>query len=457
MREEVKDYLKKVISKNKILEPICEIGSFRVKGQEKFADLRGLFPGKKYIGCDMRVGLGVDRQENVHYLTFPDNSIGTILMLDTLEHVANVYKAMDEVFRVLKPGGLVVISSVMNYPIHDYPFDYWRFTPEAFDLLLEKFEIHKVETDSQKDFPVGVYGFGIKGNNVEKNKYNFNVNLRNNNSVLTKIVHIIGKNKDVLEFGCSSGYLGRALLKKGCRITGIDINLSALNRARRYYEKVISGDIETLDFSKKLGNKRFDFLIFADVLEHLKNPKEALLKAHKYLRKDGLLIVSVPNIAHASVRLELLTGDFEYEKLGILDETHLKYFTKKSILRLLDESGYFIKNIDCTSMGLSKETIEKFFSSAGLKSDKLALNIFNQPESLAYQYLISASLIKPPGYSMRGVLSWPIKAINDTEVLFRKIENDARREINDIYSSRGWKFISFFHRIRKGIPILKDV
>lgn len=90
MRQEVKDYVVKIIKKHKILEPICEIGSLQVSGQEGFADLRHLFPGKKYIGCDYQLGTGVDRQENIHYLTFPDNSIGTVLILDTLEHTISV-------------------------------------------------------------------------------------------------------------------------------------------------------------------------------------------------------------------------------------------------------------------------------------------------------------------------------------------------------------------------------
>lgn len=171
MRQSVKDYLLRVIKRYPPLEPIYEIGSYRVKGQEEFANLRPFFPGMVYVGCDIRPGLGVDRIEDVHRLKIKSCSVGTILIMDTLEHVENVYQAMDEVYRVLKPRGMVIISSVMNFPIHDYPSDYWRFTPKAFELLLRRFDYYEVEFDGDPSFPVGIYGFGIKGE--EEKKRNF--------------------------------------------------------------------------------------------------------------------------------------------------------------------------------------------------------------------------------------------------------------------------------------------
>ena len=163
MRQSVKDYLVKIINRYPVLEPIYEIGSYRVEGQEQFADLRPFFSGKVYVGCDMRQGLGVDRVEDVHCLRIKRNSIGTVLIFDTLEHVEDVHQAVKEIHRILKPGGMVIMSSVMNFPIHDYPSDYWRFTPKAFELLLKRFDVYEVEFDGDSQFPEGVYGFGIKG------------------------------------------------------------------------------------------------------------------------------------------------------------------------------------------------------------------------------------------------------------------------------------------------------
>lgn len=171
MRQSVKDYLARIILRFPPLEPIYEIGSYRVEGQEEFADLRPFFTGKLYVGCDMREGLGVDRIEDAHCLKIKKSSVGTVLIFDTLEHVEDVHQAMTEIYRVLKPGGMVIMSSVMKFPIHDYPSDYWRFTPKAFELLLKRFFIHEVEYDGDPQFPEGIYGFGIKERSRKDLKY----------------------------------------------------------------------------------------------------------------------------------------------------------------------------------------------------------------------------------------------------------------------------------------------
>ncbi len=164
MRKENIDFLEKIIGRfpKYFQEPILEIGSFRVEGQEELANIRGLFAEKKFVGVDMRAGLGVDRIENIHALRIPSNSVGSVICIDTLEHVENIEKAMNEMYRILKPYGVIVIISVMNFPIHDYPSDYWRFTPQCFKRLLEKFEDVIVESDGDEKFPTGIYGAGIK-------------------------------------------------------------------------------------------------------------------------------------------------------------------------------------------------------------------------------------------------------------------------------------------------------
>jgi len=163
MRNNVKEFVQLVKTVVTIRDPIIEIGSFQVPEQIGYADLRPLFPGKEYVGCDMIPGAGVDRIENVERLSFESETIDTILILDTLEHVQNPFAAMDEIYRVLKAGGVVIMSSVMAWPIHDYPNDYWRFTPESFKLLLQRFQAKFVFFQGQKHFPHTVLGLGIKG------------------------------------------------------------------------------------------------------------------------------------------------------------------------------------------------------------------------------------------------------------------------------------------------------
>lgn len=144
-------------------EPVVEFGSFQVPGQDDISDLRIFFPDKKYIGADMRQGPGVDRVLNLHQIDLPDESVGTVLMLDTLEHVEYPRKAIDEVLRILKPAGVLILGSVMNFPIHDYPHDYWRFTPEAFRSLLKPFSHTVVVAAGESLFPHTIVGVGFKG------------------------------------------------------------------------------------------------------------------------------------------------------------------------------------------------------------------------------------------------------------------------------------------------------
>ena len=143
-------------------QPIVEVGSFQVKGQEFMADLRPYFPNKKYIGCDMRKGKGVDKIDNVEKLSFKNNSIGTVICLNTLEHVQNPIKAVEEMYRVLKPGGFLVLSSLMDFEIHDYPHDYWRFTPECFELLTRQFKNRLVGWEGRSGKPHSVYAIACK-------------------------------------------------------------------------------------------------------------------------------------------------------------------------------------------------------------------------------------------------------------------------------------------------------
>jgi len=111
----------------------------------------------------MREGPGVDKLLDLHDIDLPSESVGTILCFDTLEHVEYPHRALEQIHRILKPDGIAVISSVMDFPIHDYPYDYWRFTPEAFKSILKPFADSFVGFAGREDFPHTVIGMGFKG------------------------------------------------------------------------------------------------------------------------------------------------------------------------------------------------------------------------------------------------------------------------------------------------------
>jgi SAM-dependent methyltransferase len=142
--------------------PIFEFGAYQVDGQEGFADLRSLFPGRKYVGCDMRPGPGVDLVEDVTAINLPDASAGMVLCIETFEHVFEVRRGFDEVFRLLKPGGVFVVTSPLNFRIHGYPDDYWRMTPNCLRRQLERYAARLSGYQGYHAFPHTVMGVAIK-------------------------------------------------------------------------------------------------------------------------------------------------------------------------------------------------------------------------------------------------------------------------------------------------------
>ena len=173
MREIIRHLTKIVAETMPIAEPIYEFGSFQVPDQIGFADLRPFFLGYEYVGCDMRDGPGVDRILNLHSIELPDESVGTVLIMDTLEHVEFCREAMSEVYRILKPDGILAMSSHMDCPIHNHPADYWRFTPAGFESLLQEFPFSYVEFVGDELFPETVVGISCKGNLLEENLEEF--------------------------------------------------------------------------------------------------------------------------------------------------------------------------------------------------------------------------------------------------------------------------------------------
>lgn len=104
-------------------EPVYEFGSYQVEESPQDADLRPLFVGKDYVGCDMRAGPGVDKVLNLHAIDLPDNTAGTVFLMDTLEHVEYPHQAVSEIYQS-QPGGLLVMSSVLDFFIHETPYDF---------------------------------------------------------------------------------------------------------------------------------------------------------------------------------------------------------------------------------------------------------------------------------------------------------------------------------------------
>ncbi len=142
--------------------PVWEIGSYRVEGQEQHGDPRDLFPGVEYVGCDMREGPRVDRIEDVTHLSAADGSVGTVLCLNTLEHVFHTLDGFREISRVTAPGGMAIINFPFYFKVHDYPGDFWRITPMGMAEALAAFPYRIIGSVGYETTPTTVFGVGMK-------------------------------------------------------------------------------------------------------------------------------------------------------------------------------------------------------------------------------------------------------------------------------------------------------
>ncbi len=155
------------------------------------------------------------------------------------------------------------------------------------------------------------------------------------------ISSLVSSGESVLEFGCAKGELSEYLKNElGCKTYGIEISEKALEVAKAHLDGYICCDIENYEWEKSF-DVEFDTLIFADVLEHLRNPAKAIRRALSLLKDDGKIIFSVPNIAHADIILKLINNRFDYSDIGLLDDTHIHFFAKENLVDFCTEAKIF--------------------------------------------------------------------------------------------------------------------
>jgi 2-polyprenyl-3-methyl-5-hydroxy-6-metoxy-1,4-benzoquinol methylase len=177
-------------------------------------------------------------------------------------------------------------------------------------------------------------------------KYDYQIDLSQDNAH-TRVIRLVGTGKQVLELGCATGYMSRVLAEKfGCTVTGVEVSAEAAASARTACARVIVGDLETLDWSRELGTARFDVIVCADVLEHVREPARLLAALQPFLAPTGYVVASIPNIAHASVLAELLHGRFRYQPLGLLDATHVRFFTRDTIEECFEQAGLAVTHLE---------------------------------------------------------------------------------------------------------------
>ncbi|MCA1680831.1 MAG: class I SAM-dependent methyltransferase [Actinobacteria bacterium] len=202
------------------------------------------------------------------------------------------------------------------------------------------------------------------------------------------VVDFVSPGARVLEFGPATGYMSRVLRLRGCRISGVEVSPVAAAQAREHCEDVIVGDIEALDLEAAFAGQRFDAVVFADVLEHLRDPGRVLEQIRPLLADGGRVVASIPNVAHASVRLMLMLGEFRYRRSGLLDATHLRFFTRESVRDLFEAAGYDVEEWRRAVRELDNVEVRV---PGGAVPDEIRAWVLSQPEADTYQFVLRAA------------------------------------------------------------------
>ena len=163
------------------------------------------------------------------------------------------------------------------------------------------------------------------------------------NPDLLKLIPI--KSTKLIEVGCSSGALAREYkrLSPNCHYIGIEIDSHYTELAKRYCDQSFTLDIENADDKFWVKHSDRDCWIFGDTLEHLKDPWIVLKKIRGVIPADGSVVVCIPNAQHWSLQVKLSIGDFRYQDSGLLDRTHLRWFTRQTMIEMFEQTGFHVE------------------------------------------------------------------------------------------------------------------
>jgi 2-polyprenyl-3-methyl-5-hydroxy-6-metoxy-1,4-benzoquinol methylase len=217
--------------------------------------------------------------------------------------------------------------------------------------------------------------------------YEVDIDLGNPNVSHSVVVDLVGRGKRVLDVGCWTGDLGRVLVGLGSEVSGLEIDEDAAKKAHEVLEPVVVADLDTSPLSGHFPEGSFDAIVFADVLEHLRDPVGVLKEAARLLTADGRVVISIPNITHGSVRLALLQGRWTYTETGLLDATHIRFFNRAGVLAMFAEAGFVVEDLRGTLADpLGVEVV--------VDADRLPPSIVewvrHQRDALVYQYVAAA-------------------------------------------------------------------
>lgn len=207
---------------------------------------------------------------------------------------------------------------------------------------------------------------------------------------LSVLAGLVSPGARVLDLGTGSGALGKYLRQHAhCTVDGVTINEQEAALARPHYRRVEVADLDHPQWIAAFAGEHYDFIICADVLEHLKQPETALQACRQLLAPGGRVLISIPNAAYCGLVAELMQGDFAYRQEGLLDRTHLRFFTRRSLKRFLGEHGWEVESLQTIDRALPESEFKVPFDQLPPAVARYLLAI---PDAAAYQLIASARM-----------------------------------------------------------------
>ncbi len=226
---------------------------------------------------------------------------------------------------------------------------------------------------------------------------------------LARLARQIRPGSRVLDLGAGPGVLGRYLTEAlGCVVDGVEYNPEAVAEAAPWYRQLECADLESIALIERFAGQRYDFILCADILEHLRQPGALLAQLPDLLAPNGRVLLSVPNAAYAGLIAELLAGDFRYRPEGLLDDTHLRFFTHDSLRRLLEKHGLRAVALETTIVELDQsEFVDQWIDGGWAETLPVEVirALLDRPEALVYQFIVTAALVDDAGETKVSVPS----------------------------------------------------
>ncbi len=270
-------------------------------------------------------------------------------------------------------------------------------------------------------------------------------------------LQMVGSDRRVLELGCATGHVTQRLVEAGNTVVGAEFDPDAAARAEQVAQRVHVVDLDR-DRISSLETEPVDVILAGDVLEHLRDPLAALVDAMTLLAPDGDVVVSVPNAVHGDVRLHVLEGRVEYLDDGLLDQTHLRWFTRDSLRAFLDDAGLVPVEVRRVKLAMGESNVA---SDPALHSRATVDFVRSDPEHDTFQFVVRArrrSEVEPAEIEAdllgRPAWTWATYPDEDIDEL-RAYAHNLRVALDAWERSRTARALATVRRVTDRIPGLR--